>query len=343
MVRRRSFGRPGARYAAAAAAAALLLAGCSGNSGGSGGGSAGGGAPGTVSAALSLLPSTSWDAGYLEFGQVTAVLGLNGGSLGTGPAQAYLGLGEGSIADAGAQASVLGFDPDKASAAVTVGLPPAQATAIYGSFDASAVGRKLTGAGFKQKGTAGGGTIYALAADNEINANNPTGDPQFNVVDVGSSRIVYGGSSANVDALAEFGGGTSLSSNSQVNALASCLGDAKAALIGQSSRSAGSPLVGIGLTGSSGSDAGEEICVQAKDSATASAIGAAFALKVRTGRSIRADEAWSSLLIDPQASVVSSSPAVVRLTAKPASGQEAGILLRTYIDAPTDLSALITP
>lgn len=334
------------RGAAALAVVLALAAGCSGGSGtsgGSAGAAAEGGAPGTVSAALSRMPSTAWDTTYVEFGQVATVLGINGGTSGTGPAEEYLGVGDSSLAATGVTASVLGFDPLKVTAAVSVGMLPAQTTALYGTFDASAIGKKLTGDGFKQKGAAGGGTLYALAADNQISVNNPTGDPQFNVVDVSAGRIVYGGSTANVDALAAFTGNAPLSSNTDISALASCLGDSKAAEITQLTQSAGSPLVGVGLTGGSSSDLGEEICVLAKDSATANAIGAGFAQKIRSGRSIRANEPWSQLLADPQSSVVSSSPAVVRLSAKPAAGGRAGILLRTYMDSPSDFSALITP
>ena len=347
--RRGRFGGPTARCGAAAAAA-LLLAGCSsGSGGGSGGGrfggstGAAGAVPDTVAAALSAVPTTGWDTGYLEFGDVAAITALDNGSPGSGPAQAYIGIGESSLAETGDVAvNVLGFDPLKAKAAVTVGRPPTQAAVLYGGYDASAIGKKLTAAGFKEKGTSGGGTLYALGADNQLDPNNPTDDPQLNVLWVSSTRIVYGMSTADVDTLATPTGAT-LASNTQIEALAQCLGAAKGAVIGGGSTEKGSSLVAIGLTGTSASDATEEVCVLAKDSATAQAIGSSFAQKIRSGRSQTRDEPWSQLLTDPQSSVVSSSPAVVRLTAQPVSGQHPGILLEAYFGPQTDFSTLITP
>jgi hypothetical protein len=335
-----------------AAVAALVLAGCS--SGGSGGGggasggrfggpSVGGGLPTSISAALAGVPSAGWDGTYLEFGDVTQVVALNGGSLGAGPVEAYVGLGESSIAGFEEEAgSVLGFDPLKATAAVTVGQPPSQATVLYGTYDAASIGRKLTASGFKQKGAAAGGTLWAYGPDNQVNVNNPTGDAQMNDLNVATSRIAYGGSSVNVDRLVAPTGPT-LASNAQLSALASCLGDASAAVITTFAPSPGSTLYGIGLVGSSGKDASEEICVSAKDSATASAIGANWTKQLETGRSQRLDQPWSKLLIDPQASVVSSSPAVVRLTSKPAAGSHVGVLLESFYAPETDFTVLTSP
>jgi hypothetical protein len=335
-----------------AAAAVLALAGCSssgsdGGDGGSNGGRLGGpspagGAPTTVSAALAATPGTSWDGAYVEFGAVSHVIALNG-STGSGPLLAYLGMGESPLAESGDQsADVLGFDPFKATAAVTVGQLPKQATVVYGSFDASAVGKKLAAAGFKQKGSAAGGTVWGLAADNQADVDNPTGNPQLNDLLVTASRIVLGPSTADVEALAATGG-TTLASNAKLSALASCLGDAYAGVISPASPSIGSAPVGIGVTGDSGQDASEEVCVSAEDSATAKAIGAHWTQQITSGHSQQQDEPWSKLLVDPQASVVSSSPAVVRLTAKPAAGAHAGTLLEALYAPQTDFSNLISP
>jgi hypothetical protein len=341
------------------ALAALLLAGCSsgGSSGGANGGAdgrfgepTGAGVPTTFSAALAALPSTSWDGGYVEFGDVAHVNALSGPA-GSGPLSEYYGIGESSLAGFAEQdLGALGFDPLKAAAAVTVGQLPNQVTVLYGSFDASAVDSKLSAAHFKNKGTAGGGTVWALGADNQQNLQNPTGNPLANDIDVTAARIAIGPSATDVDALAA-PSGAMLSSNSAINALASCLDGASAGIISQpSSGTIGQPTstpdsrpIGIGLVAPSAQSAGEEICASAADSATATAIGANFTKQIETGTSRRLNEPWSKVLVDPQASVVSSSPAVVRLTTRPGSGSHIGVLLESLFAAESDLSTLISP
>jgi hypothetical protein len=338
-----------------AAAAVLALAGCSsggsnggdGGDGGSNGGRLGGpspagGVPTTFSVALAATPATGWDDTYVEFGAVSHVVSLNG-SPGSGPLLAYVGMGESPLAESGNRsADVLGFDPLTVTAAVTVGQPPKQATAVYGAFDVSAVGKKLTAAGFKQKGSAAGGTVWGLAADDQVDLDNPLGDPQLDDVLVTAGRIVLGPSATDVEALAAAGGST-LASNAKLSALASCLGAAYAGMISPASPAIGSTPVGVGVVGDSGQDASEEICVSAEDSATANAIGAHWTRQITSGRSQQQDEPWSKLLTDPRASVVSSSPTVVRLTAKPAAGARAGTLLEALYAPQTDFSNLISP
>jgi hypothetical protein len=330
------------------AAAAVLLSACSSSPatvGGLGGGSGGGSAPTTVAQALAQVPATAGDSSYVEFGEVAKVAGLDGGASAGGPLHAYEGYGESGLVDEMSQPSaVLGFDPFKVTAALTVGSQPQQATILYGAFDPASIGAVLGKEGFAKHGTADGGTVWTYADNDQMSEHNPTGVPNLNVVLVSANRIVIGGSSAHVEAVAASSGG-SLDSSAGLGAVAACLGPALAGVIGpQSATGAGNaPLLGIGLLGSSAQDASEELCVTVSSAAAASAVSAKWTSLIGSGTSKRLDEPWSALLVDPQASTLSPVDGVtmVRLTAKPASGQHVGVLLEDYYSATDDIASLI--
>lgn len=344
MARHKRFDRP--ITAIALIATTAMLAGCSGSNGGSGNGTGvptTSAAPSTVSAALAELPVTSWDSGSLEFGDVAQVGTLNGGAEVSGPIMSYAGVGESALAPFEQQdVTVLGFDPLKVTAAVTVGQLPHQATAVYGSFDAAAVGKKLSAAGFKDKGTADGGELWAIADNDQATMTNPTGDPQLNVLDVTANRIVYGGSTTEVDSLAG-SASTPLSTHAELAAIADCLGSARAAVIGPAPQVSGTPMIGIGLLADSAADASEEVCVSAQSATAATAIESHWIQQIQNGRSQEVDAAWSTLLVDPQATAASNSPVVARLTAKPAAGVKVGTLLEAYYGPSTDFRNLLSP
>jgi len=335
VVRQERFGTRAA--AGCLAAAALIMAGCS-SSGGPTGGSR---APDTPAAALARLPSTGWDSGYVEFGDVAKVSGLNGAA-GSGPLTTYLGVGESGLDGLGPDAgSTLGFDPLHATAAVTVGQPPHQVTVLYGSFDATAIGVRLKAHGFKQESSSDGAALWVYGSGAADQGPNPAELALLNVLDVSAGRLEFAQDTADLAAL-DASDRSPLSANAVLAALANCLGPAQAAMIGPSSPAPGSATVGIGLLATSAQDASEEVCVSAKDSATATSIGADWTRQITSGRSQRMAEPWSKLLVDPAASVVSDSPAVVRLTAKPAPGSRVGTLLQSYLAPQVDFDALIS-
>ena len=322
-----------------AAATALLVAGCS-----SGGGSASGsGAPSTFAAALAAIPSTGWDGAYFEFGDVADVTRLNNASSGKSALRAYTLIGESPLFESGpATEGALGFDPATVSAAVTVGnQTPQSAVALFGSFDPSTVGKKLAALGFKQHGSADGGTLWELGADLS-GMKNPTDDPTLNALDVSADRIVLGDSAADVEAVAA-SGGTSLAANATLAAVASCLGSAEAGLIGSEpvGDAKGPTYVGIGLLPDSPGGASEELCVTASSSSQASGIEANWKQQIEHGKSASLNEPWSKLFTDPQATALSSSPIVVRLTAAQAPGAPVGTLLGDYERPYVDFSDLI--
>jgi hypothetical protein len=326
---------------------ALLAAGCSdgSTSGGSGGGGGNGltnGLPTTAAAALALIPRTAWDAGYVEFGDTAQVISMNGGT-GSGPLFAYLGLGETSLYFySGNAVSTLGFDPLKVTLAVSVGTLPQQATILYGDFDVASIGTKLAAAGFKQDGAVDGGTVWAFATNGQVNMGNPIGDPELNVLQVFPNKIIYGLSAALVEALAA-PATTPLSTNSALAALATCLGSAKAGLIGAvpTTGSRSTPTLGIGMLADSAQNANEELCLIAPRASDASGMATNWTKQIQTGRSTRLNEPWSKVLTNPRSTTLSGSPTLVRLTAQPAAGANAGTLLQAYDSS--GLSPLINP
>lgn len=335
------------RAAAAAAAAALLLAACSSgqSGGGSGGlfGGGGGGVPTTIAQALALLPATSWDTGYAEFGDVGKLTDLDGGESANGRLLTYVGLGESSFAaEIPPTSSPIGFDPLAVTAAVSVGQEPHQITVDYDDFDAAMVGSKLSSEGFKKGGTADGGTLWSIGDNDEANPDNPTGIPNINVLLVSSSRVALGGSSADVKAIAG-PVATSLASGA-MGAVADCLGPALAALIGPRTSVAANPsLLGIGLLAPSVADAREELCVEVSSAAQGAAVAAKWKTQIGTGLSERIKAPWSTLLTDPQATVLGAVNGVttVQLTARPASGARLGAVLQSYFSASVDMDGLI--
>jgi len=325
------------------AATALLLAGCSssGGSGGNGGGS-GSGTPSTFAAALAEIPSTGWDGSYFEFGDISQVNELNKAAGGSA-LFAYTTVGASQLDESGqAMDGSLGFDLLSVSAAVTVGQLPHSAMVLYGSFNASTVGTKLAALGFKNHGSADGGTLWAIGDNDQPSEQNPTGDPSLNVLDVSSDRIVLGGSTAEVEAIAA-PATKSLATSAKLAALANCLGSAKAGLIGPAyaADAQDSTYVGVGLVDSSGAAASEELCVTASSTSAASAIEANWTRRIEHGTVVSLNEPWSKLLTNPQATVTSSSPIVVRLSAQPASGAKVGALIDDYESPYVDFSNLI--
>lgn len=347
---RASAGRKAGVAGCLVAATALLVAGCSsgggsGSGGGTGSSTGGSGTPSTFAAALAAIPSTSWDSSYFEFGDVADVTRLNNASSGKSALNAYSMVGESQLIESEtATEDALGFDPLTVSSAVTVGNLPHSVGVLYGSFDPSTVGTKLAALGFKKHGDADGGTLWAIGDNDQINPNNPTEDPSLNVLDVAVGRIVYGGSTAEVEAVAASGSDSKpLAENASLSAIASCLGSAKAGEIGPepATDASASTYVGIGLLASSASDASEELCVTAPSSSRASAIEANWTQQIEHGKSASRDEAWSTLFTDPQATIVGGSPIVVRLTAEQAPGARVGTLLEAYFGPTVDLSSLI--
>jgi hypothetical protein len=151
-----------------AAATALLVAGCSSGGGSSSGSAAG--TPSTFAAALAEIPSTGWDGAYFEFGDVADVIQLNNASSGKSALSTYTTLGESQLfASAPAVQGELGFNPLTVTSAVTVSDQlPQTATVLFGSFNTSTVGTKLAALGFKQHGSADGGTLWELVLQRQI-------------------------------------------------------------------------------------------------------------------------------------------------------------------------------
>lgn len=338
------------RQAGVACLTLVLAAGC-GGSGGSGGSGTGGtdtadqgqGSPTTISAALTGFPATAATKGYLVFGDLAQLASLNGGAAATGQFSDLVGTGADSIAPFESTfPGQTGIDPDAATAGVELGNPPDQAGVLYGTFDPTTIGKKLQGLGYTQHTGADGATRWILKDDDQIDPAGGLGEngplALFNVVDVSATRIVYGGSSATVGSVAD-PGTNPLSADPTTAGLASCLGQAKAAMIAPTSE--GSTPVGIGVLATSAQDVTEETCVPTSSAVAASALAAGWATRIGTGISVKSDEPWSALFADPQSTVIGGPANVVRLTVHPGPSGKPGSLFQAFMA--DDLSALIGP
>jgi hypothetical protein len=95
--------------------------------------------------------------------------------------------------------------------------------------------------------------------------------------------------------------------------------------------------VGLGVTGTSATDAAEELCIATGSGDEATAMKTRLQTALTSGRSQRQNEKWSELL--PGASVDVQSGSVVRLTAHPAPDSPATTLFQALVNK--DLSSLI--
>ncbi|MBC3840943.1 hypothetical protein GXW82_13680 [Streptacidiphilus sp. 4-A2] len=152
------------------------VAACSGSSSapGQGGGDAGSGSvPGSIEAALKSTPQTSWDSSYVEFGADADLVALNGGGERYNGPWPLLGWGDENLAAYAQPEGLLdfGFDPNKESAAVTLGLPPNTVTAAC---TAPSIRRRWARSSRRwasSSSLADGGQIWTTAADSTLGTN----------------------------------------------------------------------------------------------------------------------------------------------------------------------------
>ena len=329
--------------------AATGVAACSG-SGNSGtasqGGRLGGGGsvavPSSIEAALESIPRTKWDSSYMEFGADADLVALNGGESGGTDLGRLLGWGDENLATYIQPNSPLefGFDPYKEPAAVTLGVPPDTVTALYGTFDPSTVGAKLAALGFKQQPSADGGQIWTIVAGSTLGPDDSLSAIGKNVFYVSSGRVIYGGSTSEVEATAT-SASPRIVENSELDQLARCLGTDQVSLIGPSGSVANSTTVGLGDQITSATDVTFTICVPTGSTAAAQSLASAWAGRVATLRSKTMDELWSAELTDPVSAVLGGSANVVQLTAKPKAGVSCGLIINAL--QTNDLAPLLAP
>lgn len=251
-----------------------------------------------------------------------------------------LGYGEPKLADAAALLPDLtGIDPFAARTALSVGHPPDPVGFLYGSFNTTAIGSKLRKLGYTKHGNADGETTWVIRDHHKIDEKDPLAQlgivTALNVVRVSSRRIVHGGASADIDQALT--GTEPLADNEAVGGIADCLGQVEAAQIGLDLKIAATPL-GIGATGSSGTDATEAICMTTASQDAAEVLASAWPGRVKSTTSALSAEPWSNRLTQPRAEVIGGPSHVVRLTARPTGSTR--VLFDAW--ASEDLGPLLT-
>lgn len=298
------------------------------------------GPPTSLRGALDKIAANDNTRGWVEYGRPKAMLAANGGSPSHVPYGGVFGYGLSDLASTyQLLAPLIGFDPTRADAAVAVGQPPNRAGWLIGGMDAGQIEQALGKLGAKKDGSA-----LRLAPDNQINLNGPLSQKVqvpttfLNVVAPNGDSVRYGPSSAALDLVATTDGDT-LGSDKTVQAVASCLGDPLAAVLtDQPTGTSGAHReIGLGVTGTSTSDATEELCVATGSSNDAAAMRALLQTALTSGKSLARNEPWSQLLTGPSVELRSGN--VVRATAHPAQGTSAATLFQALLNK--DLTTLI--
>lgn len=330
-----------ARAAAAASVLALAMgsaAACS-SSGSSGGGSGGGGGSGAFADALKNVHDTAQTSGTIEFGDTAQLAKLNGGTTpaSNGPFARLVGTGSDQLTQyASLLPPLTGFDSTTATSAISLGNPPNQVGVLYGSFDPTAVGAKLAAWGYHKSDRGGGVTAWVFQDDHQqdmskLDANGvgPGMTGWLNVIWVSTSSIAYGGATSDL-AAALPAQSKPLSGDAVVGALANCLGTTLIAYVITDAKQIGTSgisAIAFGVTATSASDIREEICAAAPSASGAQAFATGFSKAVGSGLDYVRNQPWSTLLSDPQTSVIGGGEHVVRLTAKPVDPQGASLVV----------------
>lgn len=321
-------------WPAVGVAAVILLAGCSSSSHNSSA------PPTSLRNALEHISANDNTRAWVEYGRPKALIAANGGSLVRVPYGGVSDYGESDLANhAKLLPPLVGFDPTTADVAVSAGQPPTRAGWLVGGLDAGQVEQALTKLGAKKDGA-----TLRLAPDNQLDLNSPLSKQLqapmtiLNVVSADGTSLRYGTSSASLD-LVGTGSGSTLGSDQTVTAVASCLGNPLAAVLTDQPSGPSGPRreIGLGVTGTSTTDATEELCVATGSGDEATALKTRLQTALASGTSQRQNERWSELL--PAASVDVQPGNVVRLTAHPSPDSPATTLFQARVNK--DLSSLI--
>lgn len=323
---------------ATAVLCALMFAadGCSSGSARSGGLVGPVTAPTTLAAALRSVPVTSWDTDYLEFSDTRELAAFARGGL-----RGYSALGDPTFGQAETPNPYI--DLTAVTAAVTVGIVPAQASILYGRFDPAAIGKKLAAAGYTQQGTDDDATLWLYSSATATPAESPVADSTVDAIALAPTRIIYSSSLDSIEQIA-VPPTRSLYTDTAFASVADCLGSAKAGLIDPEPVQPPEDrlIMGVGLQPSSAKDTRQEYCVDEPNGAAASALEANWTKQLTTGRRPSTDTPWSQEFGDPRAQIASSAPLVVRLTADPVTPDDSDLLFLADTGG-ENLEALLNP
>jgi hypothetical protein len=279
---------------------------------------------GGVTGALHRVHADADTQQFFQYGDVAGIKKVDGGVSAQAPLGPVFGFGApvlgGTAFDV---AGKTGIDLDQA-VSTGIGAGPfgkSQVGLLYGTFDTSAIGAKLTALGYHSGDLGNGETLWSYQDTTGQDQPFPGAGHNFDAVRVSASRIVYGAAADNLAAMV--GPGPTLADDPAYAAIGDCLGSAKVALI---VRNPGTGrLVGYGTSATSAADEAELLCIPSASPAAAQALAAKWPSAVATTND--GQEAWSTLLSSPSAKVLGGSTNVVRLSAH---GKQAGAIMNRW-------------
>jgi hypothetical protein len=292
----------------AVATAGSLVSACGTGGGGSGGGT-------RLDAALSRVADNSNTRSEVFYDDTAALVKVTGKRLtakgygllvGTGASglQPYVEVIQG-------QADIRLLDEQYA---ISAGTPPRNVGLIAGGQNTSQVTRDLTRQGWKRRGN-----LLVMLPLNLSNALDGATAGWLSQVQASGSDVIYGQQQADLSQAGAPAGPT-LAQNSQISALANCLGDVVAAgIFSPYDRGAAvKPAVAVGV-GRPASNTGvprEVVCVAWPNSGAASRYAANLRTALASGRSLAANRPWSAILRQASVTVVGGSQNLVEWRAQ---------------------------
>ncbi|MEV0675621.1 hypothetical protein AB0I60_03765 [Actinosynnema sp. NPDC050436] len=271
--------------------------------------------------ALGRVRATAQSTLLVEYGDVEAVRGLV-----SSDKQRFRNLEGYGYSDLAPRSALLGdavgFDPRTATGAIRVGKPPSWAGVLWLPVDLPLVNSKFDRIGAK-RADENGATTWITAGDDVADLKGPFGEmgiiTGFNKVRVSADSVAYGPSSATLAWVVEPGTST-LAGDKAVRDLASCLGDAVAALLttGPTPVAAGVRVVGDQVD--------EVVCVPAGKPAELRDRVQARLDDVAPGRG----PVWATVLRDARAEIPDDHPGMVRVVVPAGPGTTAGRVFQAF-------------
>ena len=313
------------------------------------------GGSGPLESALGQIRFSSGTAPDVEFGRPAAAVAANGGTTALGSYSQVAGLGAGDLVQfSQVLPKVLGFDPLRATYAVTAGQPPNSGTLLAGLPSVAGVKTLATALGATAT-KSGSSSTYRFRPDRRISVDDKLskalpGSLGPDVIRTTGSDLRYAQSTAGLDLTSA--SGKTLAGFAPYQAVASCLHDPLGGYLAHavpalhsvqdpSQRSSATPTagitaVGVGVGGARGSTPQERLCVAADTAAHATTIAAAITKALASGSSTVSNTRWSTMFTDTS---VERTGTTVTMTAHPGQQGSSGVLLASYLRG--DLPGLV--
>lgn len=205
--------------------------------------------------------------------------------------------------------ALTGIDLAKVSTGAVFNRQGGEVGVLYGSFDPSSIGAKLTALGYNASDLGDGEKQWVPSGVPTVDNPLSRSDEGYllGVIRVSRSRIVYGAAASDLDAV--LANTRRLSDQPDVAAIAGCLGPAAAAEL---EFQPGLRPLGVGVTATSASGVRMEVCIATASDAAARTLSSALVRQLNSGRMLTlADQ-----LSNPETEIVGGPSHLVRLSGR---------------------------